>query len=134
MVQSLLNKSINYIETNKLAKDDINYPTIGYEITLDGNPRTLALGQAKYAFSNKNIIYFPIYLIVDDKAYSRVGVYEIYLNQLSEKNIFDEDGDVDPTKLGEPLYFSYFNDLIKVLDERELLHEKELDVEIGEII
>ncbi len=62
MVQSLLNKSINYIETDKLAKDDENYPTIGYEIVIDGINRTLALGQAKYSFIDKNIIYFPIYL------------------------------------------------------------------------
>ena len=57
MVQSILDKTINYIETDKLAKDDENFPTVGYEIEFDGQPVTLALGQAKYTFSNKNIIY-----------------------------------------------------------------------------
>ena len=37
----ILNKSINYIETDRLAKDDENYPTIGYEIVIDGINRTL---------------------------------------------------------------------------------------------
>ena len=110
MVQSILDKTINYIETDKLAKDDENFPTVGYEIEFDGQPVTLALGQAKYTFSNKNIIYFPIYLILDDVVKSRVGVYEIYDSQLSQQNIFDEDDDIDPNKLGKPLYFSYFNE------------------------
>lgn len=64
MVQSILNKTINYIETNELANDDKNYATLGYEILLKGKDRLLALGQAKYTFSTKNIVYFPIYLIV----------------------------------------------------------------------
>jgi hypothetical protein len=134
MVQSLLNKSINYIETDRLAKDDENYPTIGYEIVIDGINRTLALGQAKYSFIDKNIIYFPIYLIINDEVYSRVGVYEIYQDQLSQNSIFDEDGDVDPDKLGKPLYFSYFNRLLKKLDSNESQHSKILDDEIDKIL
>ena len=134
MVQSLLNKSINYIETDTLAKDDENYPTIGYEIVIDGKNRTLALGQAKYSFSDKNIIYFPIYLIVNGEVYSRVGVYEIYQDQLRLNSIFDEDGDVDPAKLGAPLYFSYFDRLLKKLYSNESQHSEILDDEIDKIL
>ena len=125
MVQSILNKTINYIETDKLAEKDENYPTIGYDIELEGKTRTLALGQAKYSFTDKNIIYFPIYLIVDDTVKSRVGVYEIYENQLSEKSIFDEDDDIDIDKLGDPLYFVYFFPLLNQIDN-ELLYKEEI--------
>ena len=134
MVQSILNKTINYIETDKLAKDDENYPTIGYEMEFDDQPVTLALGQAKYTFSNKKIIYFPIYLILDDVVNSRIGVYEIYNSQLSQQNIFDEDGDVDPSKLGKPLYFSYLTDLLKTLNNNTALEEEQLDTEIDKIL
>ena len=134
MVQSKLDKTINYIEDNKIAAEDENYPSFSYEVFLENNERTLALGQAKYSFIKKNIIYFPIYLIVDDHVNSCVGIYEIYESQLSQKSIFDEDGDVDPEKLGNPLYFSYFNDLLRTIDNSKITHEEEIDEKIATLL
>ena len=134
MVQSILDKTINYKETNKLAKEDENFPTIAYEISLEGKERTLALGQPKYDYSNKNIIYFPIYLIVNDEVNSRVGIYEIFTDQLSKKDIFDEDGDIDVNKLNKPLYFSYFFELLKNIDETFMLQKESLNSQINELL
>ena len=134
MVNSRLNKTINYLEIDTISEDDENYPTIGYEINLEGKNRVLALGQAKYSFIKKDIIYFPIYLIVDDEVNSKIGIYEIYNNQLSEKNIFDDDGDIDPDKLGEPLYFSYFFDLLNELDRVDINKSEDINNKITKIL
>lgn len=134
MVNSRLNKTINYLEIDTISEDDENYPTIAYEINLEGINRVLALGQAKYSFIKKDIIYFPIYLIVDDEVNSKIGVYEIYNNQLSEKNIFDDDGDIDPDKLGEPLYFSYFFDLLNELDRLDINKSEDINNKITKIL
>ena len=58
MVQSKLDKTINYIEDNKIAAEDENYPSFSYEVFLENNERTLALGQAKYSFIKKKYNIF----------------------------------------------------------------------------
>ena len=45
MVQSILDKSINYIEIPELADDDNNYEAVAYDIILKDKKRRLALGK-----------------------------------------------------------------------------------------
>jgi len=116
MVQSLLDKSINYPELKKIEIDDVNYDATAYEVDIYGFNKTIALGQAKYSFIDKNIIYFPIYLIVNDEVAAQLGIYEIFSNDLI--NITDEDGDIDLNKLNEPLLFIFAEEVINMsLDE-----------------
>ena len=129
MVRSILDKGINYMEIKDLADEDKNYAAVAYDIILEGKERTLALGKPKYTFSDKNIIYFPIYLIDNNKVDARIGIYEIFVNDFP--NILDSDGDVDVAKLNKPLYFSYVPELLKQYDilaaskvENPLRHDK----------
>tara|TARA_B100001057_G_scaffold165589_1_gene166273 strand:- start:23483 stop:25201 length:1719 start_codon:yes stop_codon:yes gene_type:complete len=116
MVQSILDKSINYPPIKKIEIDDVNYDATAYDVDIYGFNKTIALGQAKYAFIDKNIIYFPIYLIIDDHVTAQLGVYEIFSNELI--NVTDEDGDIDLTKLGQPLLYIFAEDVINMsLDE-----------------
>jgi len=67
MVQSLLNPSINYPEIKILDKDDIDYDATLYQSNILGvNDVKIALGQPKYSFIESDIIYFPIYLVIND--------------------------------------------------------------------
>ena len=68
MVQSILDKSINYPPIKKIEIDDVNYDATAYDVDIYGFNKTIALGQAKYAFIDKNIIYFPIYLTLKFKS------------------------------------------------------------------
>mgnify|MGYP001446012149 CR=1 FL=1 len=116
MVQSILDKSINYPPIKKIEIDDVNYDATAYDVDIYGFNKTIALGQAKYAFIDKNIIYFPIYLIIDDHVTAQLGIYEIFSNELI--NVTDEDGDIDLTKLGQPLLYIFAEDVINMsLDE-----------------
>ena len=77
MVNSILNPNINYPELKKLDPDDVSFDASMYEIAVLGQDIIIALGQAKYAFIDDNIIYYPIYLVENDKVSKQIGVYEI---------------------------------------------------------
>jgi len=105
MVNSILNPNINYPDLKKLDSEDKSFDASMYEINILGEDIIIALGQAKYAFIDDNIIYYPIYLVKDDKVSKQIGVYEILSEQLP--NIVDEDGDVDLTQIDEPLLYKF---------------------------
>lgn len=105
MVNSILNPDINYPELKKLDSEDKSFDASMYEVNILGVDVVIALGQAKYVFIDDNIIYYPIYLVKDDKVSKQIGVYEIMSEQLP--NIVDEDGDVDLTKIDEPLLYKF---------------------------
>ena len=83
MVNSILDKSINYPEIKKIDAEDLEYDATAYEISIFNKDKTIALGQPKYAYIEKNIVYFPIYLINNDEVESQIGVYEIFSTKLT---------------------------------------------------
>ena len=105
MVNSILNPKINYPEIKKLDPEDVNFDASMYEIMVLGQDIVIALGQAKYAFIDDNIIYYPIYLVENDKVSKQIGVYEIMSDQLP--NIVDEDGDIELKDIDEPLLYNF---------------------------
>ncbi len=112
MVHSILNTNVNYPEMKKLDPDDKNYDASMYEITVSSIDIIIALGQAKYSFIENDIIYYPIYLVKDDKVNTQIGVYEILASQLP--SIVDEDGDIELDKIDSPLLYKFASiDLLK---------------------
>jgi len=105
MVKSKLIPNINYPEIKNIDKNDINFDAVLYEANVLGLNTLISIGQSNYSFSKDNIIYFPIYLIKDNKVLSQIGVYEIFENNLP--SILDDDGDPDLNKLDNPLLFSF---------------------------
>ena len=123
MVKSILDNTINYPEIKKLDKDDLEFDATVYEIEILGITQEIALGQAKYSFIQKNIIYYPIYLVVKDKVDSQIGLYEILADRVA--NILDEDGDIDIERLNEPLFYNYFiEDFIVKSSEKKISDEQ----------
>ena len=106
MVNSKLNPEINYIENKGLDPEDLEFDAQPWEVTMLGEDITIALGNPKYKFVKKNIIYYPIYLIKNNKVDTQIGIYEIISDQLA--SLLDEDGDLDIDSL-EPLLFSFVN-------------------------
>ena len=105
MVKSILDPKLNYPEMRDLDAEDKEYEASVYETDILGVPVVIALGQAKYAFIDDNIIYFPIYLVKNQKVDTQIGVYEVLADRLP--NILDEDGDPDVTLMGSPLLYSF---------------------------
>jgi len=122
MVNSILNPKINYPEIKKLDSEDKHFDASMYEINVLGEDIVIALGQAKYAFIDDNIIYYPIYLVKNDKVSTQIGVYEIMAEQLP--NIVDEDGDIDLAEIDEPLLYKFVNNKILFDNTTQTLTDK----------
>ena len=105
MVQSKIDKTINYPETKQLNEEDKDYDADLFEISLFNEDRIIAVGQVKFTFIEKNVVYFPVYIIKNERVDSQIGVYEIFADR--QPSILDEDGDIDIDKLGELLLYSF---------------------------
>lgn len=108
MVQSKINPEINYPERKTLEPEDKGHASILYVIYIYDKPILIVLGKEKYTYSNKDVVYFPIYIVSEDKIKSQIGLYESPL--VKTVSLVDEDGDIDIEKMGEPLLFSFVNE------------------------
>lgn len=105
MVKSKLNTTVNYPEINTLDPEDKEHDADLYELNVKGVECIIALGLPKFAFIENKIVYYPVYIIKDQRVDAQIGVYEIMSTQ--QPAVLDEDGDVDISKLGPLLLYSY---------------------------
>ena len=78
MVVSILDPKLNYRETKSIHIDDVSQEVSIYEISLYGQNYDIGLGSVKYDYDNSNnILYIPIYLIVNGRVIEQVGLYEV---------------------------------------------------------
>lgn len=105
MVQSKLNSTVNYPEINALDPEDKEHDADLYELNIKGVDCIIAIGLPKFAFIEKDIVYYPVYIIKDERVDAQIGVYEIMSQQ--QPAVLDADGDVDISKLGPLLLYSY---------------------------
>ena len=82
---------INYNESKQIDIEDIKHCSSRYETTFFTVPIEIALGKEKYTYSVHNVIYFSVYLIIDNKIKDRIGIVEIESNRFIDS--LDEDGD-----------------------------------------
>ena len=92
MVKSELHPSkINYSESKQIDEEDIGYASTRYETTNFTVPIEIALGKEKHTYSSHNIIYFSVYLIIDNMIKDKIGIVEIESSRFIDS--LDEDGD-----------------------------------------
>ena len=127
MVKSILDPSVVYPELKNIDPEDQEKEVSVYEISIEYIIVNIALGAAKYAYVDDEIVYFPIYLLKNDKVLSQIGVFEI--NESELPNIVDKDGDPDLEQLSSPLLYSFVSD-----NDYEILHNAEVAMEIDEAI
>lgn len=107
MVQSKLNSTVNYPEINSLDTEDKNHDADLYALNIKGVDCIIALGLPKFSFIEKEIVYYPVYVIKDERVDAQIGVYEI--TSIQQPAVLDEDGDVDISKIGPLLLYSYID-------------------------
>lgn len=94
MVRSKLDRvNINYDEFRAIDAGDVDYSTVIYDYTFANENIEIALGKEKHTYSKYNVVYFSIYLVVNDAPVSRIGVFEIDSRKLI--NSMDDDGAID---------------------------------------
>ena len=105
MVVSVIDSKINYPEIKNIDSDDLQHDASLYETDINGNSIIIALGKEKFTYTKNNIVYFPIYLVKNDKVSSQIGLYETKLDKLPD--VIDSDGDLDLEAFGNPLIYSF---------------------------
>lgn len=103
MVQSILDPTIIYPELSSIDPEDKGKDKFIYEVSIRNRICEIALGLPKYAFVNKAIIYFPIYLVEGDRINSQIGLYEIEENRYL--SVIDKDGDLVLSEIDKPLLY-----------------------------
>lgn len=108
MVRSRLDPSINYPEIKALDQTDTKdsqYKAALYEAEVLGIHTIVSIGQIKNTFIDKGIVYFPLYLIKDDKVLSQIGVVEAMQDTIP--SLLDEENDINLEKAEPALLYSF---------------------------
>jgi len=105
MVLSKINSEVSYPELKSVDVSDFKLEANLYQLEIKDVDVIIAVGNAKNTFEDKNIMYFPIYLVKHNNKVVQIGVYEIkasdYLSFLDEMN------NIDIEKMGDPLIYSF---------------------------
>jgi predicted NAD-dependent protein-ADP-ribosyltransferase YbiA (DUF1768 family) len=113
MIKSIINNTIQYEETKAIATNDIQYESCVYSAKIYNKTIQFVLGLPQFEYKSKNIVYFNIYLANNGFVVSKIGVYETYNSSYS--SLLDDDGDIDLSKMSEPLLFSFAKTVINNL-------------------
>ena len=106
MVVSNINENISYTEIKTIDENDKGRDVTMFQINIFTIPVIIALGEIKYKYVDQNILFVPVYLVVDEtsKIY-QIGLYEFDSKEL--ENLKDEDGDLDISEMEGPLLYSF---------------------------
>jgi predicted NAD-dependent protein-ADP-ribosyltransferase YbiA (DUF1768 family) len=105
MVLSKLDSDVSYPELKSVDSGDLKMEASLYQLEVKDIDVIIAVGNAKNTYEDKNILYFPIYLVKHNDKVIQIGVYEIkasdYLSYLDKYN------NLDIEKMEEPLIYSF---------------------------
>lgn len=114
MVLSKLNKDVSYPELKSVDSGDLKMEANLYQLEIMGVDVVIAVGNSKNTFEDKNILFFPVYLVKYNNKVIQIGVYEIkasdYITYLDDYN------NLDVEKMDEPLIYTFVSsDMLKKL-------------------
>lgn len=123
MVKSKINTNVNYDESNEIDDEDIDYSSPLYDYKIFDKDILIALGKQRHTFSRNEIVFFPIYMIVNELPRAKIGIFEIESSKLID--IMDDEGDVKLSKKNIIIYSSkqYISDILKKYEKEK--HEKD---------
>jgi predicted NAD-dependent protein-ADP-ribosyltransferase YbiA (DUF1768 family) len=105
MVLSKLDGNVSYPELKSVDSGDLKSEADLYQLEIKDIDVIIAIGNAKNTYEDKNILYFPIYLVKYNNKVIQIGVYEIkasdYLSYLDNYN------NLDIEKMNGPLIYSF---------------------------
>jgi predicted NAD-dependent protein-ADP-ribosyltransferase YbiA (DUF1768 family) len=109
MVYSNLNSAVFYKDVSTIDPEDNGHKATLYEMDALGKRVLIVIGKAKHQFIQRNIVFFPIYLVVHNKVRAQIGIVEIPKDKVIA--ILHDDGEVDVSQLPPPLLYSFVNEL-----------------------
>ena len=134
MVLSKLDSDVSYPELKSIHSGDLKTEADLYQLEIKNVDVIIAIGNPKNIYEDKNILYFPIYLVKYNNKVIQIGVYEIkasdYISYLDNYN------NLNIEKMDEPLIYSFATKefLNKMRLEPEVSEEEpEVELEEGEL-
>jgi predicted NAD-dependent protein-ADP-ribosyltransferase YbiA (DUF1768 family) len=132
MVLSKLNKDVSYPELKSVDPGDIKMEANLYQLEILGIDVIIAVGNSKNTFEDKNIMYFPIYLVKHNNKVIQIGVYEIkasnYITYLDDYN------NLDVERMNEPLIYTFVtSEMLNKLKLKPDVPLRRVEKEEGEI-
>lgn len=132
MVVSKIDKSINYLELKRVDPEDLNKEANLYQIELKGMNVIIGIGGPKNTFVEKNITFFPVYLIKHNNKAIQIGLYEILSSKMLD--YVDEDMTLNIEKTEDLLLYTYATEIfinkLRLIPEEELKSDDDNDLEI----
>jgi predicted NAD-dependent protein-ADP-ribosyltransferase YbiA (DUF1768 family) len=114
MVLSKINKDVSYPELKSVNSGDLKMEANLYQLEILDTDVIIAVGNSKNTFEDKNILFFPIYLVKYNNKVIQIGVYEIKASDFI--TYLDDDNNLDVEKMDEPLIYTFVTpDMIKKL-------------------
>ena len=100
MVLSKIDGDVSYPELKSVDSGDLRMEANLYQLEIKGIDVIIALGNSKNTYEDKNILYFPIYLVKYNNKVIQIGLYEIkasdYLSYIDKYNNLDIENIEDP--------------------------------------
>ena len=105
MVVSKINNDVSYPELKSVDSGDLKMEANLYQLEINGVDVIIAVGNSKNTFEDKNILFFPVYLVKYNNKVIQIGVYEIKASDLI--TYLDDYNNLDVEKMNDPLIYTF---------------------------
>jgi hypothetical protein len=104
VIPSKINKDVVYKENKAIDPEDFGAKSSVYELDILGKTIAIVVGKPKYTYTEKGVVYFPIYAVAKEKVRGQIGVFEIESSKIL--NTF-HNGELDIDRLDEPVLYGF---------------------------